>query len=125
MPGFQLEHPEEARLLYNAVREDSNGPLRDVVKRLRLMTREFLGEMVATAVERREVRRNMDTGIAVFFLESLITLMEEYVEERYGFSYDRIYSGDGNEHPPGDEELESLIGQFMDILECGLGEKVS
>jgi len=107
-------------MLYNAVREESEAPLRDVARQMRSLSRDFLVDLVETAVRKGEIRTELNRDLAVFCVDGCITLLDEFIEEKFGFSYEEVLERGESSLPVEETALAEIVDDFLDMLAKGL-----
>lgn len=111
--NFVEQHPNIYRLYLKMIFQD-NFPLRDeLLKKIHLMSADFLTSLVEHAISRGEVRKDLDVDFIVFFLNSVLDRFIQAYTVAFWDAGAGIYRADK-------EELGRRIDWLISIVERGL-----
>lgn len=117
---FNLENPLPSHLLYLAARETPTSETAPVAAQVHSDARAFLTHQVAEAQRRGEIRVDLDIDLAGYMLSRLSIGLEDYIQDRYQFSYAQVLSERRASLPVPREELERVTDSFIDLVRLGL-----
>lgn len=114
---FHLYNPLYSKLLYQAL----NGPLVDKsLEKIKEMSRQYMVQLLKNAINRHQVRDDVNLELMVFFLNALTTEFANYAAAKANIHYfGEIY------HPQNLDMIKKLnlpkiINEFMKLIKDGL-----
>lgn len=110
---FVEEHPAIYRLYLKMIFQD-NFPLRDeFLKKIHLMSADYLASLVEDAISRGELRKDLDVSFVVFFISSLL--------DRFLQAYTvAFWDGGAGIYMASRDDLAGKIEHLVLIMERGL-----
>ena len=117
---FDLEHPHFSLILYRATQETASPEAAELSDELTTRSAEFLRGYVEVAVERGEVRSDIDRELAVHVTNTMTLALEPYLKARYGYTHLGQLHDPDSPLPFTQEELERDVHDLVSVLRSGL-----
>ena len=114
---FQFSSPLLSRVLYRALKDQL--PFQDeVLQTVREGSRSYFTREAAAAIDRGELRKDVDPDLAVFILSTVFNELGDYLLDRFGISEEDLAQQGGRAFA--DNEAMDLLHNAVEILETGL-----
>lgn len=111
--AFIDNHPLLARIYFHLLQSGEAPFGAERIRRLHRLSDEFLAELIQEAIQRGEMRRDLDAARAAFLVNALLeTLLRAYYTEHLA-SEPGLYKGKG-------EKLDRWVAAFLDLVTRGL-----
>jgi TetR/AcrR family transcriptional regulator len=111
--AFIDNHPLLARIYFHLLQSGEAPFGAERIRRLHRLSDEFLTELIEEAIQRGEVRRDLDAARTAFLINALLeTLLRAYYTEHLA-SEPGLYKGKG-------EKLDRWVAAFLDLVTRGL-----
>jgi AcrR family transcriptional regulator len=108
---FAAEHPQYAEIGKKLIASKGTPIYEEIIGRNMPSASEFFEPLLAKAIDRGEVRADIDTKMLAYMVTSLSALVVEYYLEHIGTDYD--------------DEMMKTVDQVLDILRHGICTKTS
>ena len=115
---YNLDNPEKAFLLYNAVRETADPELRTIAHELKGQSRLFFRDILSQAASRGEIRPALNLELAALAVDEVTYELQEYLAERFGFSYEKALKT--GKQKISDEDLGRVVDELIDLFRRGM-----
>lgn len=117
---YNLSYPLYSRILYHGARESYHKEIGNVAALIRNRSKDFIKDLIISAIEDNQIRDNIDLDLAAFYISNTSIDLEDYISDKYGFSYDIVLAEGKGKLPISDSELEKIIDQLINLFERGL-----
>jgi AcrR family transcriptional regulator len=121
---FDLASPSAAQLLVRAMQEPAGSDPSSVSAALAAGVVDFFRPLVKEAMERRDIRSDVDPLFACHLCSTLTSTLRGYLEERYHFTIEELFlsrSRGEKELPFTEEQLQEAAERVTQFLRHGLG----
>ena len=103
---FAVEHPRYAEISRKLLSSRGTPVFGEVMRRSTVMAQELFEDLLQKAIQRGEVRENIDTKLLAYLIPGASVLIVEYYLE--------------NVSPEYDEGMMTIVDQFIDLLRSGI-----
>ncbi len=117
---FNLSNPKYSRILYHAARETFNEELGDVAVQLRTVSKNYMKERLAKAQEEGQVRKDVDLDLMAFCVSQLSIDLEDYLSNKFNFSYGDMLKNGREEFPVSHDKVEEILEELITFFKRGL-----
>jgi AcrR family transcriptional regulator len=118
--NFDLHHPHFSLILYRATQETHSPEASEISEELTLRSAEFLRGFVEIAIERGEIRSDIDRELTVHVTNTMTLALEPYLKARYGYTHlDQLHAPDSS-LPFTPEDLERDVRALVSVMRAGL-----
>ena len=106
------------------MQETAGTETRALTDELKARSAEFLRGFVESAIDRGEVRSDIDADLVVHVVNTLTLTLEPYLKAKYGYSHLEQLTGPDADLPFTEEELEADVRALVGVMRSGLDPRV-
>jgi len=117
---FNLENPEKSHLLYLASREPFQSELGHLSRSLHEQAKEYTKQLIIEAMERGQVRDDIDVDLSAFIVTEAVIDLEDYLAQVFDFSYQQVLARGEKKLPVSEEVLEEYTERVIDFFRKGI-----
>ncbi|MFP4383477.1 MAG: TetR/AcrR family transcriptional regulator [Spirochaetia bacterium] len=122
---YNLSHPRTSGILYRNARERSDPVLSDISAGLLGQANDMMRQVLARAQERGKLRDGLDIETAALLIIHLSIEFEDYLGDKYNFSYRDVLDRELYSLPVPPEDLKNETRQFIRFILAGLEQKTT
>lgn len=118
--SFDLRNPHFSLILYRATHDTTSPEAFEISEELTQRSAEFLRGFVEIAIERGEVRSDIDRELTVHVTNTMTLALEPYLKSKYGYTHlGQLYDPD-SPLPFTTEDLERDVRELVSVMRAGL-----
>jgi AcrR family transcriptional regulator len=117
---FDFNHPHLSLILYRATQVGGREESVRLSEELKERSVEFLREFVELAIERGELRGDLDPDLVVHLVNAATLALAPYMEVKHGFSHLEHVRDTDRPLPFSQSDLERAVLGLVDVLRQGL-----
>jgi AcrR family transcriptional regulator len=117
---FDLRNPHYSLILYRATQETTTDEAAEISEELRARSAEFLRGFVEVAIERGEVRPDVDRELTVHVTNTMTLALEPYLKSKYGYTHLGQLHDPDSPLPFTPADLERDVHELVTVMRSGL-----
>lgn len=117
---FNLENPLLSHLLYLAAREAPTSEIAPVTEAVHRDAQAFVRRLLEDGLAAGEIRVGLDLELAAYLISEMSIRLEDFIEERFSFSYAEVLAQRRDRLPVPRDRLEEVADSFMQLIRLGV-----
>jgi AcrR family transcriptional regulator len=122
---YNLSHPRTSGILYRNARERSDPVLSDISTGMLQRANDMMRQVLSRARKRGRLRQDLDIETAARLIIHLSIEFEDFLGDKYDFSYRDVLDRELSSLPIPAEDLKTDTRQFVRLILTGLEEETS
>jgi len=117
---YTLKNPKTSGILYRNARERSDPELADIAEKLMRQARELVKEILSRSLREGYLRKDLDVELAAYLIAHLSIEFEDFLGDKYHFSYHEVLVKEMESLPIPPDELKECTELFIGFILSGL-----
>ncbi|MFW6288629.1 MAG: TetR/AcrR family transcriptional regulator [Spirochaetota bacterium] len=118
--NFDLRNPHFSLILYRGTQDTTGPEAAGISRELRARSAEFLRGFVEVAIERGEVRSDIDRELTVHVTNTMTLALEPYLKSKCGYTHLGQLHDPDSPLPFTPEDLEGDVRDLVSVMRSGL-----